>query len=50
MVDVLLGTGEFKRLDLSVDEEEHSIEMQLPFLAKVMERYNLFLVVSAYNY
>ena len=34
-----MKSGEFKRIDLSVDEEEHSIEMQLSFIAKVMERY-----------
>ena len=45
MIEMLISTGEFKRLDLSVDEEEHSIEMQLPFLAKVMERCDLELIV-----
>ncbi|XP_012059200.1 PREDICTED: protein MEMO1 [Atta cephalotes] len=30
-------TGHFECMDLNTDEEEHSIEMQLPFIAKVME-------------
>lgn len=32
-------TGHFECMDLNTDEEEHSIEMQLPFIAKVMEGY-----------
>lgn len=32
-------TGQFEVMDLNTDEEEHSIEMQLPFIAKVMEGY-----------
>lgn len=32
-------TGQFEWMDLNTDEEEHSIEMQLPFLAKIMEGY-----------
>lgn len=32
-------TGHFECMDLTTDEEEHSIEMQLPFIAKVMEGY-----------
>ncbi|XP_063915760.1 protein MEMO1-like [Zophobas morio] len=35
----LYATGYFDWLSLSVDEKEHSIEMQLPFLAKIMENY-----------
>ncbi|VDQ01298.1 unnamed protein product, partial [Trichobilharzia regenti] len=34
-----LSTGEFTDLPLSRDEEEHSIEMQMPYVAKVMEGY-----------
>lgn len=33
----LKSTGHFQEMSLSVDEEEHSIEMQLPYIAKVME-------------
>ncbi|KAA0195594.1 Memo family protein [Fasciolopsis buskii] len=36
--DELKGSGEFSQLSLEQDEDEHSIEMQLPFIAKVMER------------
>jgi len=32
----LRQTGEFSTLSMSVDEEEHSIEMQLPFLAELL--------------
>ena len=37
----LLETGSFDLMDLQTDEDEHSIEMQLPYIAKVMERYVL---------
>uniref|UniRef100_F6XER0 Protein MEMO1 n=2 Tax=Ciona intestinalis TaxID=7719 RepID=F6XER0_CIOIN len=33
----LYGTGKFRTMSQSVDEDEHSIEMQLPYIAKVME-------------
>uniref|UniRef100_A0A8C4X279 Protein MEMO1 n=1 Tax=Eptatretus burgeri TaxID=7764 RepID=A0A8C4X279_EPTBU len=33
----LWQTGLFERMSIEVDEEEHSIEMHLPFVAKVME-------------
>lgn len=36
MYDTLKATGEFEFMHLSVDEAEHSIEMQLPYIAKVM--------------
>lgn len=35
----LRGTGKFDTMSLQVDEDEHSIEMHLPYVAKVMERY-----------
>ncbi|CAH8447495.1 unnamed protein product [Heterobilharzia americana] len=35
----LNSTGEFVDLSLSRDEEEHSIEMQMPYIAKTMEGY-----------
>lgn len=35
----LKSTGLFEEMSLSVDEEEHSIEMQLPYIAKVMEAF-----------
>ena len=34
----LYATGLFENMSLDTDEEEHSIEMQLPFIAKVLER------------
>lgn len=33
----LMKTGHFQLMSRSVDENEHSIEMQLPYIAKVME-------------
>ena len=38
MNNELFGTGKFDHMDLKTDENEHSIEMQLPYIAKVMER------------
>lgn len=32
------ATGLFTRMDTKVDEDEHSIEMHLPFTAKIMEK------------
>jgi AmmeMemoRadiSam system protein B len=31
-------TGQFEWMDLDTDENEHSIEMHLPYIAKVMEK------------
>ncbi|XP_066279428.1 protein MEMO1-like isoform X2 [Branchiostoma lanceolatum] len=33
----LLQTGQFEVMDITTDEDEHSIEMHLPYVAKVME-------------
>jgi len=33
------ATGEFERMNMMVDEEEHSIEMHLPYIAKIMQDY-----------
>jgi len=33
----LLATGKFDQMKMSVDEDEHSIEMHLPYIAKVMQ-------------
>ncbi|CAH0390862.1 unnamed protein product [Bemisia tabaci] len=35
----LEATGEFEHMSMNVDEDEHSIEMHLPYIAKVMEDY-----------
>ncbi|XP_043280209.1 protein MEMO1 [Venturia canescens] len=32
-------TGQFEWMDMNTDEDEHSIEMHLPFIAKVMENF-----------
>ena len=32
-------SGQFETMTREVDEEEHSIEMHLPYVAKVMERW-----------
>lgn len=34
----LYATGAFDTMSISTDEGEHSIEMHLPYIAKVMER------------
>ena len=31
-------TGKFSRMDKETDEAEHSIEMHLPYIAKIMDR------------
>jgi len=36
--DELLKTGDFDMMSKSTDENEHSIELHLPYIAKVMER------------
>lgn len=33
-----MATGEFEKLSQADDEREHSIELHLPYIAKVMER------------
>jgi hypothetical protein len=35
----LQGTGCFEWMNLETDEDEHSIEMHLPYIAKVFEKY-----------
>lgn len=35
------ASGQFERMNMDVDEDEHSIEMHLPYIAKVMEEYVL---------
>lgn len=37
--DALKATGSFEMMSRSTDEDEHSIEMQLPYIAKVMENF-----------
>lgn len=35
----LEATGQFERMSTSVDEDEHSLEMHLPYIARVMDGY-----------
>jgi hypothetical protein len=44
VMDELMSTGHFGRMDKDVDEDEHSIEMQLPYLAKIFEGHEMKLV------
>lgn len=37
MNEELLATGKFEKMNIATDEDEHSIEMHLPYIAKVME-------------
>ncbi|KAG1688213.1 Protein MEMO1 [Nymphon striatum] len=37
--DELYATRSFETMNMSTDEDEHSIEMHLPYIAKVMEQY-----------
>lgn len=42
----LVSTGMFEWMDIQVDEAEHSIEMQLPYIAQIMKEYsNTFAVI-----
>ena len=38
MNEELVASGLFEIMSIKTDEDEHSIEMQLPYIAKVMER------------
>lgn len=51
----LQATGLFDQMSISTDEDEHSLEMHLPYIAKVMERFtalhwsiNAALIVSCH--
>lgn len=37
VIEELKATGKFESMDLRIDEAEHSMEMHLPYLAKVFE-------------
>lgn len=43
----LRETGAFSIMDLRNEEAEHSIEMQLPYIAKIMEKY-IFIRLKKY--
>lgn len=36
-IQALKATGKFEMMDLRSDEEEHSIEMHLPYVRKIFE-------------
>ncbi|KAI9032304.1 cell motility mediator [Hyaloraphidium curvatum] len=40
VTDELMKTGEFSVMSISVDEDEHSIEMHLPYVHKIMQGKN----------
>jgi predicted class III extradiol MEMO1 family dioxygenase len=42
----LYATGRYVMLDKNVEENEHSLEMHLPFIYKVMEGYALWFPLS----
>jgi AmmeMemoRadiSam system protein B len=44
VMEELMRTGHFGNMDTEVDEDEHSIEMQLPYLAKIFEGHEVKLV------
>ncbi|KAK6912554.1 MEMO1 family, partial [Dillenia turbinata] len=53
VIEELKGTGKFEIMDLGVDEAEHSMEMHLPYLAKVFHGYSVKIVpilVGAVSY
>ena len=43
--DELMSSGEFEVMTLEADEDEHSIEMHLPYIARVMQGNRDFTVV-----
>lgn len=49
MIEELKATGKFELMDIRVDEAEHSMEMHLPYLAKVFEGYSFFHMIKFYH-
>lgn len=39
-IQALRQTGEFEDMTIDQDEDEHSIEMHLPFVRKIFEKYD----------
>lgn len=37
VIRALAATGKFDRIDIGVDEDEHSLEMHMPYIRKVFE-------------
>ena len=48
VVQELKDTKQFEEMSNSTDEDEHSIELHLPYIAKVMERYLHFDIILGY--
>jgi AmmeMemoRadiSam system protein B len=40
-------TGKFKHMDRSADEEEHSLEMHLPYIYKMLSQYTFHPILHA---
>ena len=40
-----MATGEFNVMGISIDEAEHSIEMHLPYIAKVMAEFKDYFTI-----
>lgn len=49
VIEELKATGKFELMDIRVDEAEHSMEMHLPYLAKVFEGYSFFYMIKFYH-
>ena len=49
VVDELMLSGAFDWLNIDVDEDEHAIEMQLPFIFHMMEGYLFSLSSSSFH-
>ena len=45
MNEELMATGNFEVMSIDADEEEHSIEMHLPYIARLMQGHRDFTVV-----
>lgn len=37
VINELYATGKFEWMDINIDEAEHSMEMHLPYIAKVFK-------------
>jgi predicted class III extradiol MEMO1 family dioxygenase len=47
VINDLMITGAFDWLKIDVDEDEHAIEMQLPFIAHMMQGYATLYLISS---
>ena len=44
VIKELKQTGHFEMMSQDVDEEEHSIEMHLPYTYKILERFLFYII------